>query len=161
MARNFVDTRDNGYRRLLENIATAKGKTMIRAGVFEGSERRPKSGETGEPLTNAEVAAVNEFGLGHTPERSFLRATVDQKQDEIHDRLRRVGGGVFKGREEIAHESALFGEWFVGEMKTRIRDGIDPPDAPETIAHKGSSTPLIDSSQLLGSLTYDVKQGVR
>jgi len=160
MARAFVDTRDNGYRRLFENIADAKGKTLIRAGVFEGPPRRAEHAEEGEPLTNAEVAAVQEFGLGTNPERSFIRSTVDEKQDEINDKLRAVGSGVFKGRDEVRHEAGLFGEWFVGEMKHRIiSNEIQPPDSPETIARKGSSTTLVDSSQLLGSLTYDVKQG--
>lgn len=160
MARAFVDTRDNGYRRLFENIADARGKTLIRAGVFEGPPRRAEHGEHSEPLTNAEVAAVQEFGIGHNPERSFIRSTVDAKQDEINTRLRAVGGGVFKGREEVQNEAGLFGEWFVGEMKRRIiSNEITPPDSPETIARKGSSTTLVDSAQLLSSLTFDVKQG--
>lgn len=156
MARAEVKVTDRGYRQLLENITAAKAKTVIRAGVFEGPPR-----DDSEGLTNAEIGAVHEFGLGHVPERSFIRGTVDANRDEIRTRLRNVAGGFlnFKSRDEIKRGAALFGEWFVGKMKERIRDGIPPALAPETIERKGSSTPLIDHGQLLSALTYDVKQG--
>lgn len=164
MARASIQVSDHGYKRLLEKIGEARGQTLIRAGVFDGPPRNPERGASSAPQpTNAEVAAINEFGLGHNPERSFLRATVDQEKSEIHDRLRHIGGTIFdfKSTGDIKQEARLFGEWFVGRMKQRIRDGIDPPDAPATIAEKGSSTPLIDSGQFWSSLTYDVTQGGR
>lgn len=161
MARAQINISDRGYKALLENVAAAKGRTMIRAGIFEGPPRQAEHGAVGEQLTNAEIGAVHEFGLGHVPERSFIRSTVDQHQGVIHDRLRTIGHNVFSPRGSVKHEAMLFGEWFVGQMKQRIRDGIDPPDAPETIERKGSSTPLIDEGQLWGALTYDVKQGAK
>lgn len=161
MARAEIKVSDHGYRQLLENVAAAKGQTLIRAGIFAGPPRHAERGAQGEQLSNAEIGAIHEFGLGHVPERSFIRGTVDAEQNAIHERLRIVGRGLFKPRSEVKHEAMLFGEWFVGKMKERIRQGIEPADSPETVERKGSSTPLIDSGQLWGSLTYDVKQGGR
>ena len=156
MARAELKVSDNGYRQLLENIKAAKAQTVIRAGIFQGPPR-PEAEADG--LSNAEIGAIHEFGLGHVPERSFIRGTVDANRSEINARLKAVAGGIFKARDEIKRGAALFGEWFVGKMKMRIRDGIAPALKQETIDRKHSSTPLIDHGELLGSLTYDVKQG--
>jgi len=158
---------DSKMAKLLEKIAYAN-KTLIRAGVFEGPPRAPEvhhgkavDAEHAQP-TNAEIGAIHEFGLG-VPEHSFIRGTVDKNRSEIQSRLRSMGGSIFsaKSPEEVKHEAQLFGEWFVGEMKSAIREGIPPALSPETIEEKGSSTPLIDSGQLWGSLTYDVEGGRR
>ena len=45
---------------------------MVLVGIRQGREA-----EDGQSL--ALIAAVNEFGHGHIPERSFLRSTVEQK----------------------------------------------------------------------------------
>ena len=53
---------------------------------------------------------------------------------------------------------ARIGTKFVGDArKAIIVDKIYKPNALSTIVRKGSSTPLVDKGDLVGSLTYDVK----
>ncbi|MDF7681191.1 hypothetical protein PT300_11600 [Enterobacteriaceae bacterium ESL0689] len=49
------------------------------------------------------------------------------------------------------------GEKLAGEVKRKIQSGIAPPLDPKTIARKGSSRPLIDTGNLLQSITYEVR----
>lgn len=39
----------------------------------------------------------------------------------------------------------------------KIRSHIPPPLKPETVRRKGSSTPLIDTGQLIGSITHQIR----
>lgn len=119
--------------------------------LSEGKAKQPHP--KAEGLTMAQLGAIHEFGLG-VPERSFLRSFRDQRADDI--------GKVFlllvqrRGVSQAVWE--LLGQWCVGEIQKRIAAGTPPPNAPSTIARKGSSTPLIDTGQLRSSITYAVRK---
>lgn len=99
-------------------------------------------------LTVADVATFNEFGTSRIPQRSFIRAWVDENADFIQKtiagQMRLVAAGKLDA-ETAAERIALACE---GSMKQRISRGIPPPNAPATIARKGSSKPLIHTGQL-------------
>ena len=44
------------------------------------------------------------------------------------------------------------------EIKERIRSGIEPGLAEATKDRKGSSTPLIDTGQLISSITWELRR---
>jgi phage gpG-like protein len=138
----------------MARLAEAKKGAIVKVGVFADNRARKDDGPT-----NAEIAAIHEFGLGNAPERSFLRATVEANKEEIVRNIRTVGKGIFKSNETIKHGLERVGLWFVSKMQARIRAHISPALSPKTIAAKGSSTPLIDSGQLLSSITYKVENG--
>ena len=52
--------------------------------------------------------------------------------------------------------AAALGELVKGEVQRRIAELKTPPNAPATIARKGSSNPLIDKGVLRASATYKV-----
>jgi hypothetical protein len=53
----------------------------------------------------------------------------------------------------------MLGQWGAAAVKRTITSGqVTPPDAPGTIARKGSSTPLIDEGQLVNAITYAVEK---
>ncbi|MEM8168046.1 hypothetical protein Q4R38_18910, partial [Morganella morganii] len=52
---------------------------------------------------------------------------------------------------------AIVGEKLSGEVKRKIQSGINPELDPKTVARKGSSKPLIDTGNLLQSITYEVR----
>ena len=61
---------------------------------------------------------------------------------------------------EVSLEAAL---GYVGEeaksiSKEAVTNGISPALKPATIKHKKSSKPLIDTGQLLNSITYEVQK---
>lgn len=125
----------------------------------------------GGDATVAEVAATHEFGAGRIPERSFLRSTFDRKEPQITEAL-------YDSVNEVAHDRLSPQQAMdrVG-MVTRslvqdtMRAGINPPLAPSTLAAReakashggglqsmeGQHTPLIDSGQLLASITHKVE----
>jgi hypothetical protein len=47
----------------------------------------------------------------------------------------------------------------VGDVQRRIVQRIPPPNAPSTIAKKGSDVPLIDTGRLRQSVDYTVEFG--
>lgn len=106
------------------------------------------------------IAASNEFGTedGHIPERSFVRSTVDDGASEIADDLEAVIDAVLDGS-DIDTRLGLVGEKWVGKIKQKIRDIDTPPNAPSTIARKGSDNPLIDGGRLRNSITWQIERG--
>ena len=125
---------------------------------------------TGDSLNLAQIAAVNEFGSsnGHVPERSFLRSTIDDNRDSYAKGLDRavnagidtvVAGGI--GTPAVIRSLQLLGQEVSGDVQGKIRDLRDPPNAPRTIAAKGSSNPLIDTGRLRASIDSEVRMGRR
>lgn len=130
-------------------------KPIVAVGVLgKNSDRADaKSG-----ITNAQLALIHEFGLG-VPERSFLRATFDQLKDIWHAFVAKVFKPVADGKIDLMKALALIGERVKSDIKRRITQGsgIPPPNAPSTIARKGSDRPLVDTGRLVGSIDYEVR----
>jgi hypothetical protein len=149
---------DRGYAALMGQLRDMES-TAVEAGVRgQKAAERPKQGG----LTVAEYATVNEFGSGNggaswhgptgIPERSFMRSTFDKNAAKYSDRLDQAVLDVVDGKRDLATSLERIGLEFVGDVNQAIADVIPPPNAPETIARKGSSTPLIDSGRLRQSL---------
>ncbi len=147
--RNTVRDIDRGYRKLHKNLADGGAVSML-VGV-QGKEADEAHQESEQ--TVGEVASINELGLG-VPERSFLRAWVDENEAAIMEDLRDVMRGVLAGRFTKEQGMQLLGVKYVAAIQERITAGIEPPNAPYTIAKKGSSTPLIDTGQLKSAITF-------
>ena len=155
----ITDT-DKGYARLVErmhNIAGSKPSVVV--GILEGVADRETDGVTvlDKGIWN-EFGTKNKSGGWHTPPRSFIRGTVDEKRAEAGQLL------AFYVRQIVAvkldEETALgrFGAWFQGQIQKRIASGIDPDNAESTIARKGSSTPLINTGQLRSAITWAIRR---
>jgi hypothetical protein len=52
----------------------------------------------------------------------------------------------------------IMGEDIKGGLQESINNFTDPPLSPVTIARKGFSKPLIDTSHMLNSITYEVEE---
>jgi hypothetical protein len=147
---------DKGYKALFQRLARENQGRVVDVGVLgkEGSGVY----EDGN-LTVADVASFHEFGQG-VPERSFIRAYVDENRSKIEDWLRRMAKRVITGEvKSFDHGLELIGMKIESEIKQRIRDGIPPELSEATLAQKkGKSTPLIDTGQLLSSITHEVRR---
>jgi hypothetical protein len=156
MARRFaLQDRDRGYRSLLRNIGGARSGTTVKVG-FQGP--RAEEQEHDADLTVVEIAAIHEFGFGNVPERSMIRAWVDQNGPAIKRLMNQLADQVIKGEINIKTAMDRFGIWAVGQIQLRIADGIEPKLADSTIAHKGSSVPLINTGQMRSAITHLVDQ---
>ena len=148
-----VTDRDRGYAALMKRLKAEKLSLTVGVHEAEGSEPH------GDEMTVADLATIHEFGLGHVPERSFLRAWADEQAEEIKKDLGGIGKAVAEGKLTAEQGLERFGSLAVGQIQQRIVAGIDPPLAEETVKRKGSSTPLVDTGQLKSSITYVVKKG--
>ena len=90
------------------------------------------------------------------PERSYLRAWFDENVDVLQATMERLIGQVVEGK--ISGRAALetIGGYVVTHVQAYMVDLKTPPNAPSTIARKGSSNPLIDTGQLKDAITWQV-----
>jgi hypothetical protein len=118
--------------------------------------------EPGSDLTVLDVAIIHEFGAPDAdppiPERSFVRAYVDENHDQIRAWLRAGVARVFAGAITVRQAFETLGAQVAAGIQARIAAGIDPPLADSTVERKGSSVPLIDTGQLRSSVTYLVRE---
>lgn len=146
-----VTIKDRGLAALLKRTAAAARPVTLTVGIHE----EQGAGSHGA-ATIADIAAMTEFGLGQ-PARSFIGAWADEREGEHKAQIRKLGEAVVKGTVTAPQGFEQLGQKYVGEVQARIAGGIAPPNAPSTIAKKGSSTPLIDQGVLRSSITSKVE----
>lgn len=88
------------------------------------------------------------------PERSFLRTGHDKNADKVMKQTERAIGLVVAGKMSVDDMLDLCGQQFATAIKTYIRDLKTPANHPYTVEQKGSSNPLIDTGNLLESITW-------
>jgi hypothetical protein len=154
---------------------TVKNKDMGWDAMIAGSEELTKNpgvrvgvmgkAQHGDGLTVVDIATFHEFGTEHIPQRSFVRATVDSKLNEIKELQKKELTDVLFNGKPAKVGLGRIGAWLAGQMQQRITDRIDPPLTLATIAakikFKGNKAligdvPLIDTGQLRRSITWKV-----
>lgn len=146
--------RDRGYNALQKLVRELGRGRAVTVGVHGGEGGAPAGGGG---LSVADVATIHEYGLGHNPERSFVRNFADEVRDEATKVEAKFIEGAVRKRAGVHEALEKFGLWLTAKMQKRIRGGIPPELDPVTIERKGSSTPLIDTGQLVSSITYKVE----
>lgn len=131
----------------------------IQIGIFGDMEGGASHGEDDTVL---DIAITHEFGLSarNIPERSFIRAGYDTYLSDITAEAEKLINQVvyLKLNPQVFFET--LGHIIVGFIQRYLTDLDTPPNAPATIALKGSSNPLIDTGQLRDSIQYKVTQNV-
>lgn len=155
-----IEDRDHGYAALRDRLDHIRA-SRISVGLHakEGQEaHRGEAVNAKSPVTVLDIGTWAEFGIGQ-PERSWLRAWYDATNTKSREEIRTMLKAIVAGR--ISAEAGLnqLGARFVGEIQARIAQGIPPPNAPSTIAKKGSSTPLVNTGQFRSSITWSVEFG--
>lgn len=121
----------------------------------------PTAGVAAEgAMTMVELAAIHEFGAPDAgiPERSFIRSTFAKKQGDVDKVAARLAKKFLAGEMPLERALGLLGAWGAAEVKKSITvgEGIQPANAPATIARKGSSRPLVDTGRLVGAISWEV-----
>lgn len=153
MGKVKITTRDRGARALKERLRGVQRTRAITVGIHEDDG----SATTDDGLTVAEVAEINEFGLG-VPERSFIRSFAEEQEAEHVETMRKLGTAIVKGKTTAIAGLEAVASVYRGKVQAKISAGIAPENAETTIAKKGSSTPLIDTGQLRSSIDARVEQ---
>lgn len=91
------------------------------------------------------------------PERSFLRACVDEKQKDFYKFAEKQLDKWLQSNSDPEPMLDALGLQFRGYVQKYIRDLSSPPNAPLTKAVKRSGNPLIDQGHLVGSIEYEIK----
>ena len=150
MAKFRIKDSDPGFRKLKKNF---KGPDHVDIGVFAKQD--------------SEVviyAATNEFGTDRAgpnrnitiPERSFLRAGVDENKKIFRAFLAGELPKVVTGKKSKEKVLLQLGALAQGKVQGKIRQGPFTPNAPSTVRIKGSSRPLINTGRLRQSITFEV-----
>lgn len=139
--------------RLIADLTALKHGTVTVGWHAEG----PKANRQEGGATNAEVAAVHEFGNDHVERRPSLGPAIDAHKDDLIDLQGQVLGKVIDGTMTAEQAMGVVGEAGVAFVKDRIVNSPHPPPlADATVAAKGSSKPLINTGQMLASVSYAV-----
>lgn len=152
---------DRGLEAFLRTIPRLDRKAA-KVGI-QGNEASEKRGDD---LTMVELGEIHEFGKG-VPERSFLRATADENENKYRRQLEKALKKFLRSPSSFSLEGTLFlvGERMRGDVIRKMRNRIDPPLAPSTVANRArrredgvtDDVPLIDFGLLLNSITAIVK----
>jgi len=115
------------------------------------------AGAYAEGTSIVDVAVFNEFGTETIPARPFMRRTEELYSDRLQGFVLALAKGVMSG---LVHPSTILdqiGLRYQSWVRQTIRDAYQwaAPNAPSTIARKGSSKPLIDTGRLHGAVNYE------
>lgn len=147
----FTDI-DRGYNAAMARLLGLKSQ-RVKVGIRgeKGADRPDPDGPT-----VAEYATFNEFGTDQIPERSFMRSTFDANSDRYAKVMLAELGRIIDGKQEIPKMLGLMGLDVANDIQMGIETGDFTPNAPLTIAMKGSSKPLIDTGRLKNSIDFEV-----
>lgn len=104
----------------------------------------------------AAVAAMNEFGTSKAPPRPFFRSMIAEKSSEWGDATAAL---LRANNYDAASTLGQLGEGVAGQLRQSIASFDGAPLAPSTIKAKGSAKQLVDTGQMLGSVTHVVNSG--
>lgn len=138
----------NNIMSALAELPGANGKSIgVKVGILESANNTKHE-------SVAPYAIDNEYGnrAKNIPPRPFMRTTVDARQNEWSEA---VASLLAQGD---TPEDALnkLGEVAAGDIKQTIADWRSPPNSEETIERKGSDKPLVDTGDMLKSVTYEI-----
>jgi len=143
--RVIKDTHGAGLAALAKRLRAGEHRVLV--GVPRGAGVE----ENGASL--ALVAATVEFGKENQPERPFLRGGVRESLPTVRRAAARDLSSVAKGTKTLDAALEMSGVIATGAVKRYMAGPNFAPNAPSTIAKKGSSQPTIDSAQLRSAVT--------
>jgi hypothetical protein len=133
----------------LQEIAEKLAKpTVVRVGFLEGS-RYP------DGTSVAMVAAIQDFGApgAGIPPRPFFRNMIAAKSGAWPAAVAQL---LRENDFDIEKALGLAGAAIAGQLRQSIIDTNAPPLSPSTIRRKGFDKPLIDTSNMINSVDFEV-----
>lgn len=157
MSKPVVKWTDKGWGAIYRKMTQGRPGTHVRIGVVGSAASQT---HTDTDLTIAEVATINEFGLG-VPERSFLRSTTRKRvfQQQLKYMMAQASRKVLFQGFTRAGSLVSVAEWAVQQVKETILDNVPPPQATETILKKGHDLTLRETYTLFNSIGWEFAVG--
>lgn len=91
------------------------------------------------------------------PERAFLRTGFDRERDGVVDSVEAIMCDVMSGHMSVDQFLGMVGQILSSNIKDYATELDNPPNHPFTVARKKSSNPLVNTGDLIGSITYKVE----
>lgn len=142
-----VEDRDLGYTRIVSGMKELDGAAVV-VGVLRNA------GKADDNKTDlVDVAVYNEYGTRDIPSRPFLRIATDVNGDDWQKLAEDL---IIRGvsRSRVLN---VVGLQAVGDIQEVFGSEKLKPNAPATVARKGSAAPLIDTGRLRQSIHYRVE----
>ena len=147
------------YKEMQAALAELNGG-YIKSGFPDGKDPGPpmKSRAGAKPYDNmgevARVAAWTEFGTATIPSRPFFRTVIDSSRDKIFDMAAKFADLALIGKLSTDQAFENLGLYMQSIIRGSIRNGGWTANAPRTTKAKHSSRPLIDTGQMINSVTF-------
>ncbi|MGT3185549.1 hypothetical protein ACVSXV_22910 [Yersinia enterocolitica] len=131
----------------LNSVASELSSKQVKVGFLEGSTY---DGVIPVPM----VAATNEFGnpANNQPPRPFFRNAISEHEAEWGEKM----AALIEGGLAVDDALSTLGEIISDDIRESIRKFETPALSPVTVAKKGFSKPLIDTGNMLNSVSYEV-----
>lgn len=125
----------------------------VKAGYLSHDKGKKPYNEPNAPYME-KIAFYNEFGTENIPARPFLR----RAQANVNKKGQMWLKALMDGGDTVEQAMKKIGVRMQAEIKTQITRGDFTPNAPSTIARKGSSRPLVDTGNLLQSVHWGLRK---
>lgn len=152
-----IITDDRGHQDLFR-IVDELSRTSIWVGVL-GEDKGGDMHQNADNMTVLDIAIIHEYGAprANIPARSFIRKGFDKHRKAIENRVARGLERVLSGKMALQAFYDDVGRYAVIKFQQFLRSGEGmAPLKPETIARKGHARPLLETRQLVNSITYRV-----
>ena len=124
------------------------------------------AGRKDTPINNATIGYIHEHGApeANIPARPWLGPGVEAAKDQLTKIFREAGKAAYNGRQDLViRQLNVAGLTAQVSVQKKLREGPFVPLAPATIARRRArgvtrTKPLIDTGQLLQSVTYVLRK---
>jgi len=151
--RGGVKANDRPWRDLRKHLKKlGQEGAHVKVGIL-ASTNAPVSGEA-DLVT---IGAAHELGTESLPTRSFIKAGLEDSQDAHVKMVAQLSRAVLSGQATVDEALGRLGLWAATAIRRFITDGkVTPELKPSTVERKGSSKVLVDTGQLVGSISWEV-----
>lgn len=158
-------TKKNQFPKMQQAIAELNGK-KVQVGVFGEQAWLAGIHEYGCKIevTDKMRAYLHSQGLHlkdstkfiTIPERAFLRNGYDEGKQEVVEGAEAILSEVLAGNLSPEFFLGQIGQWMVSHIRDYATALDAPANHPFTVERKGSSNPLVDTGDMIGSISYEV-----
>ncbi len=132
------------------NIAQNMSKKEIKFG-FPAEKNKNHSKFKG-PVSN--LATFHEFGTSRAPARPFFRLSNKRNRQKYKLLLRAKSLNVMRGNTNYLSMFKTLGFVSGNDVRSSIKSLFSPRNASSTIKKKGFDNPLIETGEMLNSVTH-------
>ncbi len=144
-----LEKKGPGLKKLEKLVKELKINPEVRVGIFQGSNRHAGG------ITNVEVGIINEFGAPSAgiPARPFLSTAADIHKRTWMNLMVKALEKALEGKMTPIQALEVVGLKAAADVKKVLLTHAWVQNKPGTIKRKGSSRPLVDTGQLVNSIT--------